>query len=151
MTNWNFWYGRLFIMVLSLYVQSFMDKFPLKLVFLFYFIYIAVFVTHSCKLKMYSNWQLLICALISHNYNNFGCYPPLIAHFHKKKCSPNIYKNILKMCCIKKCQTVTTFCLHHTMETPHIYYKKTSPNQRKIAKSFECQAAWSWPWKNHKI
>jgi hypothetical protein len=104
-----------------LYVQSFMNKFSLRLSFLVFF-YIAMFVTHCYKLKMYFNSQhvnneLLICAPISQHYNNLGCYSLLIAHFFKKKLSPNIYKNTLKMCCNEECQIVTPFCLHHTMET----------------------------------
>jgi len=31
--------------------------------------------------------------------------------------SSNIYRNTQKFCCNEKCQAMTTFCLHHTMET----------------------------------
>jgi len=39
-------------------MQSFMNKFPLELVFLKKIYNIAMFVRHYCKFKMYSSWQL---------------------------------------------------------------------------------------------
>ncbi len=59
--------------------------------------------------------ELLICAPISQHYDNLGCYPPLIAHFHKKNLL-QLFIDTLKMCCTEKWQTMTTFCLHCTMK-----------------------------------
>jgi len=57
MTNWKFWCGRLFIVVISLYVQSFIKNFPLKLIFIKFFLTLQC-LWHVVTNKMYSNWQL---------------------------------------------------------------------------------------------
>jgi len=121
-TNWFFWCRRSFIMVVSLYVQSLMDKSPLKLVFWSFFIKLQCLWHIVLNLKCTPlTIKLLICAPISQHYEILRCYPPWIAHFHKQKPFPNIYRETLKMCYGEKCHNVTPSFLHHTMETPLFY------------------------------
>jgi hypothetical protein len=119
MKNWNFWCGRLFIMVVSLYVKSFMEKFPLKLIFLSHFLTLQCLwhIVTNLKCTPIDNWIFDMCINFTTLWqfrmlSTFNCTFPL------KKPSPNIYKGTLKMCCGQKCQIVTPFCLHSTMETP---------------------------------
>jgi hypothetical protein len=41
--------------------------------------------------------ELLIHAPISQHYDNLGCYPPLIAHFHQKNPPQIIYINSVSL------------------------------------------------------
>jgi hypothetical protein len=82
-----------------LYVQSFMDKFSLKLI-----IFNPIFTLHACDtlLQIENLFQLLvellISASISQYYDNLGCYAPLITQFifFFFQISIKTHKNVLK-------------------------------------------------------
>jgi len=106
-------------MGVSLYMQSFIDKFPLKLIFpcLFCTLLCLCHIIANLKCTPIDNWIVDMCTNITTLWqfrvlSTFNCI------FPSKKPFPNIYINTLKMCYNEKCQTITTFCLHCTMETP---------------------------------
>jgi len=133
MTNWFFFCVRLFIMVVSLYVQSFIDKFPLKLVFHSLFLTLQCLWHNIANLKCtpIDNWIIDMCT----NFKTLWQFRMLSSFnctFSSKKPFPNIYKVTLKMCCSEKCQTMTIFYLYHSMETPIGYVLGICSHPRRV-------------------
>jgi hypothetical protein len=96
-------YGGLFV------CAKFHGQIPIKSSIFYSFFFIAIFVTHYCKLKStpIDNWIIDMCT----NFPTLWKFKMLLTF--------NCTFPSLKMCCSEKCQIVTTFCLHYTMETPN--------------------------------